>query len=281
MWHKAQTRDLPELIHLLSRREWENMHFSSRIYNKGKPRLPVRKGSVYLLKDLRNKTKAAVMFWEKCQLFPLFPAEGLSLPELKALLPLCEKDCPHLFSLIGTARPVRQLLEVLPNPPEDRIEYRLLTLKGPFPKPEKSEKLKLKTATPGDINHLFPLEADYQREEVLRHPEYLNEPYARRLFLRQIKEQLVVYALRDKQPVAKAATNAQGFLYNQLGGIFTLKTCRNQGIGLKTLMYLLYKTDRDKRHACLFVKTENLAARSLYQHCGFKDQGDFTIAYFG
>lgn len=280
MWKKAQVQDLPELIKQLSRREWENMHFSSRIFNKGKPRLPGWKGSVYLLKDFRHNIKAALMFWERCQLFPLFPEEGLSLPELQAIMPLCTKEAPQLFSLIGRADTVEQLLKILPCGAEDRIEYRLLTLNGPFSKPGGVPGLRFKTAGPGDINRLFPLEADYQREEVLRHPEYLNEPYARRLFLRQLKEQLVVYALKGKTPVAKAATNARGFLYNQLGGIFTSPEHRNRGIGLKTLEYLLYKTEKDQRHACLFVKTDNASARALYRNCGFQDRGRFMIAYF-
>jgi len=280
MWKKAQAQDLPELIKLLSDREWENMHFSSRIFNKGKPRLPSRKGSVYLLKDFRGNLKAALMFWEKYQLFPLFPPEGLSLPELESMVGFCKKEAPRLFSLIGRADAVEQLLAILPLTPEDTIEYRLLTLKGPFPKPDDSPGLRFKTALPGDINRLFPLEADYQREEVLRHPEYLNEPYARRLFLRQIKEQCVVYTLKGKEPVAKAATNAQGFLYNQLGGIFTSRKYRNQGIALKTLKYLLYQTDQDQRHACLFVKEENGSAKALYRNCGFQDRGRFMISYF-
>jgi len=279
IWEKAGQKDLPPLIRLLCLKEWENMHFSSKIYNHGKPRLPGRKGSVYLLRGYRGEIKAAVMFWEKCQIFPSFPSGEISAPALEELAAISRKEVPHLFSLIGSGDAVQQILGFLEKEPPDVIDYRSMILKPPYGEVEHS-KQELQQAHPSDLSRLLQMDLAYQREEVLRNPDYLNVPYARKLFLRQIKNQTVVFGTLEGRPISKAATNARGFHFDQLGGVFTWPNERGKGYARETVEYLLTYLEEEQKQCCLFAKTGNPAAIRLYKKIGFVDKGPFKIAYF-
>lgn len=278
-WYRARQKHLPELISLLCRKEWENLHFSSRIFNQGKPRIPGRKGSVLLLNRKSGDLKAAVMIWDNCQIFPLFPAGEMTNDELRELSLLIEREAPEPFSLIGPGESVLLLLDYLWLEPVDCLTYRIMTLAGPYSEPEKGA-LDLKKAGSGDLAKLFPLEVGYQKEEVLRNPGRINLPYLRKVFSRQLKEQLNVAGKWEGTWVSKASTNARGFRYCQLGGIYTEPAYRGRKFGEETLLYILSLVEEEKRNVSLFVKENNPAARRLYEKTGFQDRGQFRIAYF-
>lgn len=276
-WRPAKQRDLPALIELLKRREWENMHFSSRIYNNGNPRLPARKHKLWVLEDRQKDLKAAILLWDHCQLFPLFPPEGLSLPELHEILQ--RLDYRALFSLLGPQGAVDALLQEMTLQPMDSLLYRLLVLHGPV-QGAGSAAIPIDQAELSDLNCLMPLEIAYQKEEVVRNPERLNVKYVKRLFSNQLKEQLVLYGEQNGEVLTKGGTNARGFIYHQLGGIYTHEEHRGKGLALELLAELCRRIEMEQRHSCLFVKEHNAAARRLYEKAGFQDRGSFKICYF-
>jgi predicted GNAT family acetyltransferase len=279
MWSKARQSDLPELIELLCLREWENLHFSSRIHNKGRPKLPGFRSSVFIHRDNKNRLKSALLIKDNCQLFPLFPHGDLSRPSMEELGRIIQREAPEIFSLIGEETSVKILIPYLPKAPK-HIKNFLLMVQMASPEPMGKGLLKIKKAKPGDLEILFPLEEGYQREEVLRDPHSLNTKFAKSVFLRQLKEQLVMMGKYQGKWVAKAGTNAQGFHFSQLGGIYTHRDYRGQGLALELVQRLGLELLNSGRRPSLFVNIENTSAQRLYQKAQYQDRGGFIIAYY-
>ncbi len=140
--------------------------------------------------------------------------------------------------------------------------------------------IEIKQATPNDADRLFDLQEGYEKEEVLIDPARFN-PRSCLLHLKQIlEEQLVYYIEFDGIPIAKAGTNALGFEYCQLGGVYTDVRFRNRGIATFLIRYLTREILRYRKKVSLFVKEQNHPAINMYKRCGFSLQGDFRITYY-
>jgi len=187
----------------------------------------------------------------------------------------------RVFSIIGMENAVLGIERLFDRIPPDVQNYRMFT--GDHirePSMEMKSDLTILRAGPSDSELLWPLEKEYQIEEVLRAGNQLNEAAARKHFINTLKEQLVYYAALDGIPVAKAGTNARGMVYDQIGGVFVKPLYRNRGFARQVLNHLLYTITAEGRKPCLFVKDSNLPALGLYQNLGFLDRGTFRISYW-
>lgn len=130
-----------------------------------------------------------------------------------------------------------------------------------------------------DAEALFPLQLEYEREEVAYGGQKIN-PAACRLSLQRRIRQTYIYVLRiNGNTTAKAEINGQGFYWFQLGGIYTLPEYRNKGAGAAVLAHLI-NTHRHSVHGfSLFVKTGNDTAIRLYTKLGFTYCGSFRMSY--
>ncbi|MDF1566973.1 MAG: GNAT family N-acetyltransferase [Spirochaetaceae bacterium] len=186
-----------------------------------------------------------------------------------------------LFSIIGMENRVMDVEAHLGEKPPDSESYRMFTRdhssvkENPVP-----PGITLHKAGPGDINLLWPLERSYQKEEVLRPGSHLDEKHGRRFFMNTLKNQEVYYAALNGKPVAKAGTNARGWNYDQIGGVFVEHALRGHGLGRVIMERLLDAIRTEGRRPCLFVKKSNRAALQLYKSLEFQDRGAFRISYW-
>ena len=97
---------------------------------------------------------------------------------------------------------------------------------------------------------------------------------------RTLKDQRVFVALLNGIPVAKAGTNARGYGYDQIGGVFTRVKLRNRGIGTTVMQTLMKEIAKDGKKVCLFVKKTNPSALAMYANIGFKTVGEYRISYY-
>lgn len=178
---------------------------------------------------------------------------------------------------------VEKIVDVsTPESPTD-VDYYIMTIDnhvevGMLTPPDPA--LTIKKATVDDAQKLFPLQEGYEKEEVLLNPATFKPWNSMMLFKKALQEQIIIYAEVNGEPVAKTGTNALGFDYYQIGGVYTAAPYRNQGIGT-FLMKCLTKeiTQRDKRLS-LFVKKHNSSAIHMYKHIGFTIKEHFRIAYY-
>ncbi len=131
-----------------------------------------------------------------------------------------------------------------------------------------------------DIKELCSLEADYQETEVLLNGEKASFDLCFKVLSKRIEANGLYAVKKENRFIAKAAVNASGFFWNQIGGVYTHPEFRNNGIGRAAVLFLVEDCLRKKKKCSLFVKVENYAARTLYEKLGFTEYCNFRISYF-
>jgi len=135
-------------------------------------------------------------------------------------------------------------------------------------------------ATINNLDELLELQKNYVQEEVAP-PGKQVEDLEVKIILKQIlKNQVCVVLKSDTVPVAKANTNAIGWNYVQIGGVYTHPAYRRNSYGWHLVYNLCHRILKTKRKAVLYVKEKNIPALSLYDKIGFTQIGDFEIAYY-
>ena len=219
------------------------------------------------------------------------PPPGLLLPMLAPdpatgaeLVTVLREFRPHVHSIMGIGRSVAAVEAHMPVMPTTRIEYFLMTVsrRGLKPAlPSLDRRVRVRVANASDAEALFPLQKGYELEEVVIDPYHFNDEQCMRLLKRTLREELVFVAERDGVPVAKAATNARGFLVDQIGGVYTEPGERGGGFAKVVVSELLKRIFQEKEAACLFVKKSNRPAISLYERLGFEPVTEYVISYYG
>lgn len=131
------------------------------------------------------------------------------------------------------------------------------------------------------VDALMPLQVAYEKEEVVPDCRPLS-PAAIRMVLERALYTGRVTALVDERgvPVAKAALNAVGYEYVQIGGVYTAPKWRRRGCARRLVGNVCRAMLCAGRHIVLYVREENTAALRLYQGLGFSGIGRFTIVYY-
>ena len=130
-------------------------------------------------------------------------------------------------------------------------------------------------------NQLLELQKQYEIEEVLPPSMEFSELACKIRLKNSLQNQYVVSLRTDTNKlVAKAATNAIGTKYIQLGGIYTKKTHRRKGFSFILIYTILKRILRVKKSAILFVKKSNIPAINLYKSLSFNKISDYIISYF-
>lgn len=198
----------------------------------------------------------------------------------------------HVFSIAGEKNGtelLRRALNTAYSIKESSInEYFLMEHDGlKIPDSEKTKKsafpqesILIRKCSLEDAKKLFLLQKNYLLEEVYTDHSRFKSSVC--LFnLEQILKTTHQIALFiEEKPVAKGGSNAAGINYIQLGGIFTAKEFRGQGLGRKIVTKLVKDFAEQSKKSVLFVKIANEAAVRLYQGCGFVEKGRFAIVYY-
>lgn len=159
--------------------------------------------------------------------------------------------------------------------------YSLMTLtETPLLPPESlSLDAEIRRCTEDDFDLLFETQKMYIAKEVAPQGKSVSEAEVS-ITLRQIlKNQLCFALFSDGDLVAKANTNAIGWKWVQLGGIFTHPLYRRNYYAWNLVVTICNRVIKRGRNLCLFVKEKNIPARKLYSRIGFKDSGIFKIIY--
>jgi len=274
-WRPAGRRDLPAILEFLLRDEALCVPFTSRLLEGA------RGCDVYFNTDARGGVSECILFTTAGLLLPVLAAENAGHDDLAAVL---RGLSPTVHSIMGVGRCVTGVEALLPLPPTTRIEYFLMTLPRASLRPllpREPEGVVVRKADPYDAEALFPLQKEYELEEVVIDPAHFNDAQCMKLLKRSLRDELVYVAELDGVPVAKAATNARGFGVDQIGGVYTVPEKRSKGLAARVVADLLETVFRDKAAACLFVKKKNRPALALYDRLGFTPVTDYIISYYG
>jgi len=131
-----------------------------------------------------------------------------------------------------------------------------------------------------DLDALYPLAASYEKSEVMTAMHAFDPAACRATQAKNLKTQLVYLATMRGRVVARAQTNARGWAFDQIGGIFVEPEFRGLGLGRGVVDALVSDLAARNRGVSLFVKKSNAVARSLYLSMGFSRSRDYRVSYF-
>lgn len=177
----------------------------------------------------------------------------------------------------------RSVLVTFGRKPKYRVEYFLMT-RQMAPVLETispvAARCQFSRADARHTDRLLHMQVAYEEEEVVVDSRRVD-PQATRFHLRDdLREQLVFFATHEGAAVAKAGTNARGFTYDQIGGVYTVPALRGQGISTALMQILLNNITESRKNAVLFVKKVNKSAIAVYDRLGFTARDSFVISYY-
>lgn len=290
-WRRAVASDLPALDAFLKEGEERRVGFSGRLLKPGTAggtglRLPSPlRGAVWVY-DSRGAIEGAVLCHPSRLVFPIFPGDSARVDSDKG-----DQDFALLSSSFAPASAIGMAGDVLRYEaaralsPRAFVPYRLMALaEGTLPQTGSPAPpypaLSLRLATPADLAALLPLQEAYEREEVLTPIHEFNPAACRASLARALERQLIYAAVEGGVVVGKAGTNARGFRYDQIGGVYTLPARRGRGVAAALMGALLADILSQGRRPTLFVKPSNAPALALYRGLGFEELGDYRADYF-
>jgi len=277
-WSLAKPADGDRLKEFLLPREHTCVSFTYRINEGGKIAIPPRKKIQILITRAKKKGEftGAVLQTKYGFIFPVFQKK----PSPDLILKM-KSYSSYFFSVMGTKKNVNAVNRLIDKEPQNTIEYYIMTqesfLDSSFVTPPE---LKIKRADVKDAERLYPLQELYEKEEVLINPATFNKENTMRFLKKDIIHQIVYLAEYKGTPIAKAGTNAKGFGYDQLGGVFTMPQFRNRGFAGYLMKPLLEEINQHGKLATLFVKKGNGPAIGLYKKLGFSVKENFSISYY-
>jgi ribosomal protein S18 acetylase RimI-like enzyme len=285
-WSQAQNADLDGLLALGCGVEWRAVPFTARLRQRGAAVLPPRRESSVLVHRPApgGDVDAALLLTASGLLLPVLGAPG-SLGQAPPF-PVWPRLRRVLHSVMGPSTEVLWAEAGLGRRPRHTVDYHLMVLArerfraGQAASRPAPPGLALRPASLKDAAALYPLQRDYELEEVLIVPGHFHPKACLANLRLSLRQQLVVVAELASRAVAKAGTNARGFTTDQIGGVFTVVSQRNRGIAHAAMRALLERIFREKESACLFVKKSNPPAVALYQGLGFQILEGYRISYY-
>ena len=140
--------------------------------------------------------------------------------------------------------------------------------------------LSIERATENDLTELFPLQLDYENTEVAYEGRPINPAVCKLSLRARLTTEYIYKVSADGHIVAKAGTNAQGFHWFQIGGVYTLPAYRNKGLAAAAIAHLINTHSAEAHGFALFVKTANTAALRVYEKLGFEQCRLFRMSYW-
>ncbi len=287
-WRMGARRDLSSLRNFLSQREWQCAVFASRMRDMA-PYSWVN-GESFTLMINEEKLQGmptileALMLTRSGLVLPiLYEKRSCTLDHNSRLKPFFHRYSRRLHSIMGLKSSVIKIENLFENDIRAKVDYFLMTLDlkrtqlSPNLAPPSVE---VRTADLADADALYDIQRQYELEEVFLNPDHFDERRCRSLLRKSLKKQVIYLAEEKGVPIAKAGTNARGFLVDQIGGVFTLPSRRRERIGTLCMEALLKDIRQTKKMATLFVKQDNPAALALYHHLGFTTRTHFRITYY-
>jgi len=170
----------------------------------------------------------------------------------------------------------------------DIFDYNLMTLdklnktqvKLKSDTEDKLFNLVLKKPQLTDIDAISPLQAGYEKEEVVPKGSEFSPAASRINTANIIAGGQILAAELNGRYIGKINVSAVSYTRFQVGGVYVHPDFRGLGVGRKMVFEFTSSLLRQNKGVTLFVKKTNTAARRLYTSLGFAEKGDYRITYY-
>ncbi|MDR1352251.1 MAG: GNAT family N-acetyltransferase [Treponema sp.] len=278
LWRRVKRRGLASCEDFLRAREKYCVAACSRFFNRAR-------GDRFWAFCGEDGENRALLFCHHRILFPVFAAPSLrGIPVPRFLGRFLLLNPPHAIQGLPSVTGVfEEALGGLGYEETDRFDYDLMSLdREPDPALLRAGPAELALVKPGmgDLEEILPLQADYDREEVLPRGSEFKVENSRLGLGRIISREQVLAAKIGGKIVGKINTNAESFTRFQIGGVYVHPDYRGLGIAKRMTAALSSSLLAQGKTVTLFVKKHNAAARSVYLKAGFELICDYRICYY-
>jgi len=276
-WLKLKKENIADAEKLLRENEDNYVSACSRYLSR-----ETEKDPVWICKSKTNGLEA-LLINSKSILMPVFPG-CKEIPSPDFLSGFLRKKSIH--SIQGLTAEVKLLEEALSKKgmkARDIIDYDLMSFDIPSmlnTKKNYPEKLELCVPMLSDAQELTPLQAGYEKEEVIPKGSIYNPLSSRLNIIKIIKNGKILAAKLDGRFVGKININAVSFSRYQIGGVYVCPEFRGRGIAGRMTQEFIKSLLDQGRGFTLFVKKINNAALKLYKSLGFVVHNDYRITYY-
>jgi uncharacterized protein len=281
-WVPLTDELLGPLVRFIGPRESGCVPFAEQLHNEHRLRLPSRRHFNTVVRlEASGRVSGAILQNLNGVYYPVVDP---TRPEIEQEgVAVLFRSSRRVFSILGRSPDVLALQAALPRSPSHQFDYHLMSQSAPPPEvalPRLPRGMTVREVGEEAARYLFDIQKKYEIEEVLLPGNTLN-PSATYDHLRQtLREQIVLVAVADGEPIGKVNTNARGIFYDQVGGMYTERRVRSRGVGTALMLRLLQRVAADHKSASLFVKKDNEPALRLYRGIGFAVEDEFRISYY-
>ncbi|MCL2720398.1 MAG: GNAT family N-acetyltransferase [Treponema sp.] len=280
-WKKMKNGDIPAVEKILRNAEKDYVSACGKYLMRN-----VSNDPVWLLCDKKENIYALIIN-SRSTLIPVLKGinELASLKFLKGFLRI--KKIHSVQGLKEEVIVLENTLKQIGWKTSETIDYDLMSLDK---KPD--NKIKISNANPlnlilrvpkmTDLDALSPLQAAYEKEEVLPKGSVFSPAASRVNIANIVAGGKILAALYNGKLVGKINVSAVSFTRYLVGGVYVHPDFRGMGIARKMAYEFINEliNEREGRGVTLFVKKNNIAAKKLYTGLGFITHGDYRIAYY-
>jgi hypothetical protein len=197
----------------------------------------------------------------------------------------CVKKIHSVQGLTEDVIIIDEIIQKMGRKNVDRYDYDLMSLDG-MQKTESKDRgsdfsnLVLRVPNLSDIDKIAPLQAGYEKEEVLPKGGVFSPAASRVNIARIIAGGQILAAELNGRMVGKINLNAISFTRCQVGGVYVHPDYRSKGIARKMTAEFIASFVNQGKGITLFVKKNNIPACKLYTNMGFIKQNDYRITYY-
>jgi len=281
-WTSLTSARLGDLIRFLGPREAHCTAFTEKLLNNGRAVIPDSNERRVLVRvDPAGRIDGAILQSKSGLYYPVLSDSSCQVEQ--SAVDVLRKGTRRIYSVMGRTKDTNAMEAALPPQPTQAVEYYLMTQDSPpleNPLPRLPKDLTIVRSGVTDDKRLAAIQKLYEVEEVLLPGNTFNAAASLQHLKAALRSQIVIHAMIGELPVAKAATNARGLFFDQIGGVFTEPSIRCRGVGTTLVLRLLSLIAAEKKSATLFVKMDNVQELSMYRNLGFQGVDDFRISYY-
>jgi len=131
-----------------------------------------------------------------------------------------------------------------------------------------------------DIDMIAPLQAAYEKEEVIPSGSFFSPAASRVNITNIIAGGKILAAELKGKIIGKINVSAVSFTRYQIGGVYVHPDYRGRGVAARMAAEFTASLIKEGMGITLYVKKNNIAARRLYSSLGFTVRNDYRITYY-
>jgi len=275
-WRKIKKKDIKAAQQLLVNVENEYVSACAKFIMREKFNDPIWALSA------KNKEIAALIINSRSTILPVLCGVK-EIPNTVFLKGLMRSKIIHsIQGLKDEVRFTEREMEKNGKLPDDIIDYDLMSL-DKLPEGVKNSgpsNLILRLPRIDDIDEMTPLQAAYEKEEVLPKGSAFNPAASKASITNLITSGKILAAEINGRLVGKINVNAVSFSRYQVGGVYVHPDYRGKGVAKRMAAEFITSLTGEGKGVTLFVKKNNNAAKQLYGALGFIKINDYRITYY-